>query len=221
MAIYDIESLSYDDWYQKPIGKFIDKLQTKLIFDALKPNSEMKILDVGCGTGNFSIKLAKLGCDVIGVDVSEAMLKKARENANTTTISFKKMKATKLNFSDNYFDAVISITAFEFIENNQLAFNEMMRVCKPNAPIIIGTLHKNSSWGNLYESDEMRKNSIFKYAKLKSKADLQKYDSLSLISISECLHMNPTFIEKDFTLENEQQLKNQNPGGFICGLWKK
>ena len=39
----------------------------------MKPEKGMRILDVGCGTGNFSIKLAKMGLDVTGIDVSEKM----------------------------------------------------------------------------------------------------------------------------------------------------
>ncbi|TCS85230.1 methyltransferase family protein, partial [Keratinibaculum paraultunense] len=38
-------------------------------------------MDVGCGTGNFSIKLAKMGCEVVGIDVSKEMLKVAEEKA--------------------------------------------------------------------------------------------------------------------------------------------
>jgi len=39
----------------------------------------MNVLDVGCGTGNFSIKLAKLGCNVTGIDISDNMLNIARK----------------------------------------------------------------------------------------------------------------------------------------------
>lgn len=221
MAYYDIEALSYDDWYQKPIGKFIDKLQTQLVFEKLQPKPGMKILDVGCGTGNYSIKLAELGCIVTGIDVSTGMLEKARAKIGTLSVVFKLMSSSALEFVDKSFDAVLSVTAFEFIDDCQQTFNEMLRVAKNGAPIVVGTLHKNSAWGTLYESNELRANSIFKYANLKSIKDLQNFAPDNFISVDECLHINPTFVEADFTVENEAKLKTENPGGFICGLWEK
>lgn len=221
MAHYDIASRTYDDWYAKPVGKFIDELQTKLVFEKLNPKPGMHILDVGCGTGNFSIKLAKMGCKVTAVDVSDGMLEKARRKSENLAVEFLNMNAVQLHFPDNLFDAVLSVTAFEFIADNQRAFDEMLRVVKSGAKIVVGTLHKNSNWGKFYESEEMRKNSIFKYAFLKTKDDLESYNPDKFINIGECLHVNPTFDESEFTLENEHRLKSKNSGGFICGLWKK
>ncbi|MBK9568318.1 MAG: methyltransferase domain-containing protein [Saprospiraceae bacterium] len=45
-------------------------------------NKELKIIDVGCGTGRHSIELTKRGYDIIGIDLSDSMLSKARENAD-------------------------------------------------------------------------------------------------------------------------------------------
>ena len=49
-------------------------------------NRELKILDIGCGTGRHSIELAKRGYKVIGVDLSESQLKRAREKAGKQNV---------------------------------------------------------------------------------------------------------------------------------------
>ncbi|AMP20963.1 hypothetical protein AZF37_07130 [endosymbiont 'TC1' of Trimyema compressum] len=78
MAIFDKDASIYDAWFDMKLGKYADVVETAIAFDLLKPQKGMRILDVGCGTGNFSIKLAKLGCEVTGIDVSEEMLKKLK-----------------------------------------------------------------------------------------------------------------------------------------------
>ena len=45
------------------------------------PEKHHRVLDVGCGTGNFSLKLAGYGCEVTGIDLSEEMLAQARHKA--------------------------------------------------------------------------------------------------------------------------------------------
>jgi len=72
----------------------------------LKPGA--KILDVGCGTGRHSIELARRGFDVTGIDLSEAMLAKARAKAVGLNVRFIQADATKFVF-DEPFDAVIGL----------------------------------------------------------------------------------------------------------------
>ncbi|MGB4131105.1 MAG: methyltransferase domain-containing protein, partial [Tepidanaerobacteraceae bacterium] len=68
MSIFDPEAKTYDIWYDTKMGAFADMVQTKLAFELFEPKKGMHVLDVGCGTGNFSIKLAKMGLKVTGID---------------------------------------------------------------------------------------------------------------------------------------------------------
>ena len=77
----------------------------------------MHVLDVGCGTGNFSLKLARMGLKVTGIDISDNMLKVAENKARAEglIIDFINMDAHDMKFEDNSFDAVISMAVIEFI----------------------------------------------------------------------------------------------------------
>lgn len=78
--IFDEEKVAeYDAWYDTELGNFVDEVETELAFSLFTPEPESKVLDVGCGTGNFSIKLARKGLEVVGVDVSHPMIEKARK----------------------------------------------------------------------------------------------------------------------------------------------
>ncbi|MCK5764219.1 MAG: methyltransferase domain-containing protein, partial [Clostridiales bacterium] len=116
MSVFDKEAMTYDDWYKTKLGSFVDEVETACIFNMLDFPRGSKILDVGCGSGNYSIKLAELGYEVTGVDMSKEMLKKAKEKAESGNIKidFREMNVYELDFDDESFDAVFSITAFEF-----------------------------------------------------------------------------------------------------------
>ena len=53
--------------------------EAKFLDETLKKRGAHRILDLGCGTGGHCLKLARLGYDMVGLDVSEAMLRTARE----------------------------------------------------------------------------------------------------------------------------------------------
>jgi len=223
MAIFDNEAINYDNWYESKLGKFVDDIETKLALSLFKPKSGMKILDVGCGTGNFSIKLAEMGCEVIGIDVSEEMLDQARKKAKEKglNIEFKIMDVYNLDFPDKTFDGVLSMAAFEFIKEPQKAYNEMYRIIKHNSHMLIGTINKESNWGELYLSKPFQENSIFKYADFKSMSDLKALNSAEVIDSGECLFIPPNTKEDDVSMELENKLSTKEGGGFICVLWKK
>lgn len=223
MAIFDNQAMHYDGWYKSKMGQFVDDVETQLAFRMFTPMKGMRILDVGCGTGNFSIKLAEMGCKVTGIDISEEMLKIAREKvkAKGLEVDFHQMDAYHLEFEENSFDGVFSMAAFEFITEPQKAYDEMYRVLKPGGQLLIGTIHGNSSWGRLYMSKAFRENSVFQHADFKTLEELENLDRKNLVSSGECLFIPPDAPEEEITMEREEELSKTERGGFICALWKK
>ena len=223
MAVFDKEAIHYDQWYKSKLGNFVDKVETELAFFLFKPTSGMKILDVGCGTGNFSIKLAEMGCKVVGIDVSEEMLNKARKKAKDKglDIEFYKMDVYNMDFSEESFDGVFSMAAFEFIKDPQKAYDEMYRVLKKNGNLLIGTINRESKWGELYLSKPFQENSVFKYADFKSIEDLKSWNNKEVVDSGECLFISPNTREDNISMGLEKQLSSSERGGFICVLWQK
>jgi ubiquinone/menaquinone biosynthesis C-methylase UbiE len=223
MEIFDLEARSYDEWYNQPLGKFVDEVETSAIFELLKPMPNENILDVGCGTGNYSVMLAKLGCKVTGIDVSTEMLKVAREKAEKLclNVNFINCDAQDLPFESNFFDAVLSVATFEFIPNPHKAFEELYRVVKQGGRIVIGFINKESPWGELYESEEFKKNTVFKYAHLFTKKEISKIKPDALVDIIETLYTPPTADVNELSFEFERTSKNKFRGGFLVAKWKK
>lgn len=75
----------YDDFYSDVYDYLVfnnlkDDYEIGYIINSTSPSSTSKILDVGCGTGHHVASLSAKGLDVVGIDISESMIKKAKEN---------------------------------------------------------------------------------------------------------------------------------------------
>ena len=98
----------------------------------------LKILDIGCGPGFFSILMAQCGHDVTGVDYSDEMIAHAKENAEIMhqNIRFKRMDAQHLEFEDGTFDLVVTRNVTWVLEDPVQAYREMLRVLRHGGKIV-------------------------------------------------------------------------------------
>lgn len=110
-------------------------------------NKAARILDVGCGTGRHSIELAKRGYTVVGIDLSESLLKRAKEKASEQNLQifFEKHDARNLPFSFE-FDLVIMLCegAFPLMETDEMNFQILQNAAnalKPKGKLILTTLN--------------------------------------------------------------------------------
>ncbi|MDP8034362.1 class I SAM-dependent methyltransferase [Pasteurella atlantica] len=106
-------------------------------------NEDKKVLEVACNMGTTAIQLAKhYGCEIIGIDLDETALEKARKNITAEKVEHlvKVMRgnATKLPFEDNSFDIVINEAMLTMlpITAKQKAISEYFRVLKPNGILL-------------------------------------------------------------------------------------
>jgi len=223
VTIFDNISNIYDDWYETRLGKHVDFVESECAFNLFAIKKGMEILDVGCGTGNFSIKLAKKGCKVSGIDLSDKMLTLAREKTEKENlyIDYYHMNVYDLQFPAQHFDAVFSMATFEFVKDMKKAMIEIFRVCKDKGQIMIGTINRDSKWGELYTSEEFQKNTVFKDARLRSPEDFKKLKSDKIVSTGECLYIPPDIKEEEISMVKEKELSKTEKPGYFCVLWIK
>ena len=102
----------------------------------------LKVLDLGCGDGTTAVPAAKLGAEVIGVDIArnliEAGNKRAREEG-LTNLTFQEGDATNLqDLRDRTFDLAISIFGAMFAPKPFDVAKEMVRVTKSGGRVVMG-----------------------------------------------------------------------------------
>ena len=110
-------------------------------------NKATKILDIGCGTGRHAIELTKRGYKVVGIDLSESQLKRAREKAaeHNLKVDFQRHDARKLPFSHEFDLAIMicggSFPLMETDEMNYLILKNAAKALKPGGKLIFTTLN--------------------------------------------------------------------------------
>jgi ubiquinone/menaquinone biosynthesis C-methylase UbiE len=114
-----------------------------------------KVVDVGTGTGFVAIEIARLlkgsGCQVIGLDLSQAMLSLADGNAQREgldgTLTWREGDAKAMPFADGELDFVVSSGSLHHWENPVVVFDEIARVLKDGGQCIVRDSKRLRRWG--------------------------------------------------------------------------
>lgn len=104
----------------------------------LASNSELgkKVLDLGCGTGALTLKLAKASFEVTGVDISQNMLAQLARRAKGLNVKLVEASIFSLPFPDSSFDSVVSRWVLPHFSDWGSAVKEVARVLKPGGVIV-------------------------------------------------------------------------------------
>jgi len=108
--------------------------QKRIIKETFDFNDSKKVLDIGCGTGEFANLFSKF--DYYGIDISIKYIKYAAENNKG---NFKVMDATKLEFPDNNFNYILIMAILHHLDDDRISkvLLEARRVLKPGGKILI------------------------------------------------------------------------------------
>lgn len=107
------------------------------------PKRCYRILDVGCGTGELTRKLAAFAGEVVGIDVAENMIAEARRRNNSEKIIYMPASAEQyLAETENTFDVIISIAALHHMDEEKV-LEQMKRKLTPDGRILILDLVKD------------------------------------------------------------------------------
>lgn len=129
-AIYDVED--------NPLIQLEEPVVNELMGDV----RGLQVLDLGCGTGRHSLRLAAAGAHVTAVDFSDGMVARAAAKPGWERIRFVAHDlAQPLPFDDAAFDRVASFLVLEHIVRLDPFFRECRRVCRSGGCMIATTLH--------------------------------------------------------------------------------
>ena len=136
---FDRAAKSYDD------SRFVSSYQRRtqiLTINTMHIEKGTNILDLGCGTGRGSIDIAEKlegSGKVVGLDLSEEMVRKARQNLDVSKCNNVEFEVGSGNTLDieNYFDFVLSTNAFHHFDKKEEIFARVLKSLKHNGVFVI------------------------------------------------------------------------------------
>lgn len=139
-------ALCYDEWAQTPQGMFALRQEERLLRGLLAPwpRRKRRLLDLGCGTGQFLDFFWSSGFDLTGLDKSPAMLARAKEKMGQR-VDFHLGQGEHLPFADHEFDYVSIMTVLEFVDDPGAVLHEAARVARLG--ILVTFLNRFSLYG--------------------------------------------------------------------------
>ncbi|HUD30960.1 MAG TPA: methyltransferase domain-containing protein [Novosphingobium sp.] len=117
-----------------------------------------RLLDVGCGSGQFAIRAAPLVAEVLGVDLTPAMLVEAREHARTSgveNIRWVQADSVALPVENCGFERVVSRSMFHHAADPGATLTEMYRACAPGGRMFVSDLSPDPAKGPAFDAIEL------------------------------------------------------------------
>ena len=117
-----------------------DEAALKLVIDFSEAGPNDTVLDVACGPGILACAFAQVAKHVTGIDITPAMLDRARQlqqQRGLTNVTWKQGDVLPLPFADASFTLVTSRFAFHHFLDPQAVIGEMKRVCAPGGTVLV------------------------------------------------------------------------------------
>jgi ubiquinone/menaquinone biosynthesis C-methylase UbiE len=109
------------------------------------------VLDIGCGTGSFCLRLASTGAQVHGLDLSEEMVRIAREktrDADVDNVAFHvgPFDETFIEFGPKSLDGIFAYSLLHLVPDREAALQQIFRTLKPGGYFVASTVCLGETW---------------------------------------------------------------------------
>ena len=211
----------YDSWFTTPIGWLVKKYETDLLLEMLQPGKEDLILDVGCGTGVFTGDVLSCGARIVGLDISIPMLLQAAKKIYDQPFAAIAGDMTSLPFPNGSFDKVYSMTALEFVTDAARAVDELNRVARRGARIVLTTLNSLSPWAEQRKKKAENGHSLFQSMTFRSPDELLRMAPVGS-TIKTAIHFQKNDNPAEVTgIETRGMNDEKDTGAFLAVSWIK
>jgi ubiquinone/menaquinone biosynthesis C-methylase UbiE len=219
--IFDDWPERYDQWFETPIGSLVREYESGLLLEMARPARGDRILDVGCGTGIFTLDLLAAGARVTGLELSRPMLRRAGERARGLPFSMVQGDMRSLPFADRSFDKAVSVTAIEFVEDARAAVAELFRVTRPGGWIVVACLNSLSPWAVRRKAAASEGHSIFEHARFRSPAEMASIASVPALVRTAIYFQKHDDPERAKGIERDGEAQGLDTGAFLVVRWEK
>jgi len=139
MKYFDKDALEFD--FERTAAGY--RLRHRLIRSIITREYKLGAvaLDLGCGTGEYTLSLAQAGFEVVGGDISKGMLRVAKSKIQRQKLAQKiqliRLESTELPFQSEFFDTITCIALLDWVPDSHKLLFEANRVLKHQARLIV------------------------------------------------------------------------------------
>ena len=129
-GVYDLVENTFNGKVNRDIVQYV----------ANQMDGSDEVLECACGTGMFSLPVAKKCRRLTATDFADKMLRQARKKCKDfSNVVFEKADITNLRYGDECFNKVVAANVIHLLDDPAAAMSELMRVCKKGGAVIIPT----------------------------------------------------------------------------------
>ncbi len=189
LSIY-FDGEHYDAWTEREIDIPFYKEQVDKYSEP--------VLELGCGTGRITIPIAREGHDIIGLDISDKLLEKAKEKAEEEDISIEWVQGDMRNFSlDKRFNLIFipfnSIHHILTLEDMEKVLNNVKKHLRPNGRFIVEFFNPDLSILNREPTEE---HDVIEYQDPEERGEIKITESTDYERAKQLMHLS-WFYESD------------------------
>lgn len=218
--LFDSWAPQYDQWFETPIGSLVKQYESALLLEMLCPLPGETILDVGCGSGIFTLDVINQKVKITGVDMSEPMLRNAVKKIPAHSFAGVCADMCALPFADNSFDKAFSMTAIEFVIDAKQAVAELDRVTRKGGIVVLTTLNSLSPWAERRLAAAKNGHTLFQKIFFRSPDDMRELvpsDTVVKTAIHFCKDSSPVDVPE---IERTGDEEHADTGAFLAVQWK-
>jgi ubiquinone/menaquinone biosynthesis C-methylase UbiE len=147
---YEKEAAEYDsETYGSERKQLFSRIQCEELEELMDATPDMKILDVGSGTGRFLKFFGSKGYDIYGVEPAQEMIRVTKKKIKGVTV--KQGDIENILYPDEKFDRIITMHVLMHLHPETISkgIEEMMRVLKPGGFMLLDFPHEEGIWNRV------------------------------------------------------------------------